>query len=185
MTDDFEASSSTSAVRATPLNSLSEIEVAQRIQQTPLQPSIRGGIHSFEMRFVCGWSFMNESIFHCLCGKILYGDWQIQKQQHLTSEVHTTWVRLFLAMTADVQLFHLNKKWDFFIIHDNEADLPEYRGIDRKNALVLHYKGNYENDENEGEQSRDRAEVELGSVVINNGEYKWIGNKIILIVNPI
>ena len=76
-----ETSSSTSEVVENPyLHGLSSREVAERRQQTPLRPSIRGGIHSFKIHFHCGLYPIHESIFHCLCGKILYGNWQIQCQ---------------------------------------------------------------------------------------------------------
>jgi len=176
--NDSEASSSTSAVIATPLNSLSSREVARRRQQTPLRPSIQGGIHSFEMSFHCGLYPIHKSIFHCLCGKILYGNWQIQWQEHITSEVHTTWTRFFLDMTADVQLFHLNQNWDFSIPTESDK------------SLILHYKGDYgnegENDEADvNEESRHEAEVKLKFAESNNGLHRWIGNEIILVVHPI
>ena len=185
--NDSEASSSTSAVIATPLNSLSSREVARRRQQTPLRPSNRGGIHSFEMSFHCGLYPIHKSIFHCLCGKILYGNWQIQWQEHITSEVHTTWSRFFLDMTADVQLFHLNQKWDFSILYESDARGYDVQEIDIPKSWILHYKGYYDNDHNDDqeEDARHEAEVELQFAESNNGLHRWIGNEIILIVHPI
>ena len=166
-----ETSSSTSEVIEDPyLHGLSSREVAERRQQTPLRPSIRGGIHSFEMRFHCGVYPIHESIFHCLCGKILYGNWQIQWQEHITSEVHTTWSRFFLDMTADVQLFHLNKKWDFSVLTESDARRYDVQEIDIPKSWILHYKGDYENEgENDvNEESRHEAEVELQFAESNN-----------------
>ena len=91
-------------------------------------------------------------------------------------------------MGGDEQLFHLNKKWDISLLGDDEV--RRYPDINTTNTLLLHHKGDYgnegENDEEDGgEEARDRAEVELKFAEINNGLHNWIGNKIILIVNPI
>ena len=91
-------------------------------------------------------------------------------------------------MTADVQLFHLNQKWDFSIIYESDARGYDVQEIDIPKSWILHYKGYYENegenDVNE-EELRHEAEVELQFAESNNGLHRWIGNEIILIFHPI
>ena len=90
-------------------------------------------------------------------------------------------------MTADVQLFHLNQKWDFSILYESDARGYDVQEIDIPKSWILHYKGYYDYDHNDDqeEDARHEAEVELQFAESNNGLHHWIGNEIILIVHPI
>ena len=183
-----EASASSSSARQLPMASLADNVVAGRRQQCNMIPTIRGGIRSFEIRFVQGVYPMHEAMLHCLCGKVLYGDWQNQLQEHHTSEVHATWVERFLTMNADQQLYHLNKEWEISIIGDNPIDAQRYTGIPRMNAWALHHKGHYllggVADDYEDE-ARQEAEEELQFRESGLNRSTWVGNEIVLIINPI
>ena len=191
-----EASASTSSnAGVLPIASLPDREIERRTKQTPLSPNIRGGIRSLEVRFVRGDAAISQVICHCVCGKILYGDWygtrtQSQRQEHLTSEVHKTWVSHFLNRNADQPLRYINNRWEIDIVPTNVALQAHYSGIPRENSWLLAYKGDYFDEDEEPEDIEERlakrkeAEIELG-LRMREFANEWVGNEIVLIINPI
>ena len=195
-----EASASTSSnAGVLPIVSLRDRQIINRTEQTPLTPNIEGGIRSLEVRFLRGQGAISEVICHCVCGKILYGDWYGTRmhQEHLISEVHKTWVRYFLNMNADQQLRYINYGWEIVTVPPYND--PHYSGIPRENSWLLRYKGDYfdecctevrtyfdgeAEDNEEPLEKRKKAEIELG---LRTREFanEWVGNEIVLIFNPI
>jgi len=188
-----EASASTSSnAGVLPIVSLRDRQIIYQTEQTPLIPNIEGGIRSLEVRFLRGQGAISEVICHCVCGKILYGDWYGTRmhQEHLTSEVHKTWVSHFLNMNADQQLRYINNRWEIEIVPTNVALQAHYSGIPRENSWLLAYKGDYFDEDEEPEDIEERlakrkeAEIELG-LRMREFANEWVGNEIVLIINPI
>ena len=90
-------------------------------------------------------------------------------------------------MNADQQLRHINNRWEIDIVPYNDA---RYLGIPRENSWLLAYKGGYFDEDEEQEDIEERlakrkeAEIELG-LRMREFANEWVGNEIVLIINPI